>query len=627
MDSSTFFETYSQIQQINKGGIGVIYLAFHKNLGKQVILKRLTTDQDESFLRHEVDILKNLRHRFLPTIYDFIQIEGSYFIVEDYIQGSDLSYYINNRIPVPEEYIVKWMKQMCEVLEYLHTRSPAVIHSDIKPGNIMIDTNGDICLIDFNISVLCGDRVSVIGFSNYYCAPEQLNKAKNPAVKVPIDARTDIYSTAATFYTLMTGRLPSAEKRNRPLSKMELPYQEGLLRLIDKAMSPKMSDRWQSARQMRSQFDHLERLTKKSRILTAVSAGLALVLAVSVAALIYGSRMNRRQQYTDAISAIESRYGREGPVADLADEIRTFVNRQENQTYLSKDNAKLAQLYAILAEYHIGQDTTSGYASAAEYYSLAWNAISDSDALESVKQEYAVNYAVALSLNGEIRKAEQFVSSFAWSNELVGVALRIGAAYQAADYEEVMSLAGTIPAGRDFPSLRSQLYKTVAIAAQMDSVHAEEDVALAVSLLEQEAQKLPSDNNYRFLSSYCLTAGNMTGNSSYYGKSSEYYTKIANKTEQDKLNQAETLAATRQYAQCISLAKSVVSHDQTELCRQNFILSLAYFGNGSNELAKNYWDRMTRYYLEIPARRRSQALDVNAIERLGNQLGVELPGE
>ena len=627
MDSTTFYETYSQVTQINKGGIGVIYLAFHNNLGKQVILKRLTTDQDESFLRHEVDILKNLRHRFLPTIYDFIQIEGSYFIVEDYIQGSDLSYYINNRIPVSEEYIVKWMKQMCEVLEYLHTRSPAVIHSDIKPGNIMIDTNGDICLIDFNISVLCGDRVSVIGFSNYYCAPEQLYKANNPASKIPIDARTDIYSTAATFYTLMSGRLPSADKRNRPLANMDLPYQEGLLRLIDKAMSPKMSDRWQSAKQMRSQFDHLERLTKKFRVLAGVSAGLALVLAVSVAAMLYVGRMNRLQQYTDALSAIESRYNREGPGDSLAEEIRTFVNRQENQSYLSKDNAKLAQLYAILAEYQIGLDTTSGYASAAEYYRLAWDAISDSDALESVKQEYAVNYAVALSLNGESRRAEQFVSSFAWSNELVGTAIRIGAAYQTSDYEEVMTLAGTIPPGRDFQSLRTQLYKTVAIAAQMDSVHAEEDVALAVSLLEQEAQQLPSDNNYRFLASYCLTAGNMTGNSSYYGKSSDYYKRISNKTEQDKLNQAENLAATKQYAQCISLAKSVVSYDQAELCRQNFILSLAYFGSGNNELAKNYWRQMTRYYLEIPERRRDQVIDSDAITRLGNQLGVELPGE
>ena len=627
MDSSAFYETYSQITQINKGGTGVIYLAFQKNLGKYVILKRLTINQDESFIRREVDILKNLRHRFLPVIYDFINIEGSYFIVEDYIEGCDLSYYSKNKIAVPEEYIIKWMKQMCEVLEYLHTRTPAVIHSDIKPGNIMIDTNGDICLIDFNISVLCGDRVSVIGFSNYYCAPEQLQKARNPGSKVPIDARTDIYSTAATFYTLLTGLLPSPERRNKPLANMGLAYHEGLLRLIDKAMAPKMSDRWQSAKQMRGQLDHLDRLTKKSHVLMGLSAVLALVLIASVASGVIGAHLKKQHSYLDTLSALEMQYQNTGVDAALESEIRGFISAQEHQSVLEQNAIRLAQLYAILAEYQMGLDTTSGYASAAEYYRQAWELIKDSDAMEIVKQEYATNYAVALSLSGEMAKAEQFSQSFPWSNELVGIAIRIGGAYRNGNYSEVLEFAKTIPPGSDFQSLRSQLYKTVAVAAEMDPVNTAESIALAVSLLEKQANSAPSETIYRFLSSYCLTAGNFTGEKEYYKKSSEYYGKISQKTEEDKLTQAETLVATQKYSEGISLLKEISSYDQALLCRQNFLFSLAYFGNGDYEKAQKYWKVMMQYYTAIPERRREQIIDTAAIQKLSQQLGVSFPEE
>lgn len=627
MDTNAFYATYTQIQQINKGGTGVIYLAFHRNLGKYVILKRLTIHQDESFIRREVDILKNLRHRFLPTIYDFIEIEGSYFIVEDYIKGSDLTYYINNRITVPEEYVVKWMKQMCEVLEYLHTRQPAVIHSDIKPGNIMVDTNGDICLIDFNISVLCGDRVSVLGFSNYYCAPEQLIKARNPDNKVPIDARTDIYSTAATFYSLLTGRLPSAEQRNRPLAQMDLPYHEGLLRLIDKAMAPKMTDRWQSAKQMRAQFDHLSLLTKRSHFLMGLSAVLCVALLLTACGVAYGSYRNRQQEYAVSLTTIETRYGKEGASEDLVSYVRSFMNQQQYESFLEKDGVALAQLYAILAEYHMGQDTMSGYASASEYYHKAWEEINRTDAVESVKQEYAINYAVALSLSGEGAKATRFAETYLRSNELVSLAIQIGGEYQNGGYAEVLRLAHSIPPGTDYPSIRIRLCKTVAQAAGMNTVDAADGIAFAVSVLETQARQTPSDDLYRYIAAYCLNAGNYIKQQEYYRKSSEYYDKISLKTDEDKLNQAETLVAMNRFSDGIALLKEVESYDQALLCRQNFIFALAYYGNGDQTKAKDHCRTMLQFYAAIPERRREQILDTEAIRRLCQQLGVAFAEE
>ena len=147
--------TYQILDRIGSGGMGVIYLAYHLNLQKYVVIKRIK----DNFVgrieaRGEVDIMKNLSHSYLPHIYDFIQLGTEIYTVMSYIEGYDFSYYVKNNYRFSEEQITKWLSQCLEVLEYLHTRTPAIIHRDIKPGNIMLDNEENICLIDFNISLM-----------------------------------------------------------------------------------------------------------------------------------------------------------------------------------------------------------------------------------------------------------------------------------------------------------------------------------------------------------------------------------------------------------------------------------------------------------------------------------------
>ena len=143
---------YTIIRHLGKGGIGEIYLAYHENLRKQVIVKKVKDHcVDIMDSRIEVDILKNLHHRYLPQVYDFIQVNGGIYTVMDYIPGYDLEYYCNRQMHFSEEQLLFWMQQLLEVLDYLHTRKPPILHCDIKPANIMIQEDGDICLIDFNI--------------------------------------------------------------------------------------------------------------------------------------------------------------------------------------------------------------------------------------------------------------------------------------------------------------------------------------------------------------------------------------------------------------------------------------------------------------------------------------------
>lgn len=158
---------YQILQEIGAGGIGVIFLAEDLNLRKRVVVKKIKENfVDNLATRSEVDILKNLRHTYLPQVYDFFQDGNEVYTVMDYIEGYDLQVYLMQQIEIPETEILKWLWQLLEVLKYLHSQNPPIYHCDIKPANIMITTGGDVCLIDFNIS-LGDDEKTLKGLSKW----------------------------------------------------------------------------------------------------------------------------------------------------------------------------------------------------------------------------------------------------------------------------------------------------------------------------------------------------------------------------------------------------------------------------------------------------------------------------
>ena len=125
---------YQIIREIGKGGTGVIYLGYHFRLQKQIVIKKIKEDfTGRVNVRAEADILKKLHHTYLPQVYDFLAVGTGIYTVMDYIPGHDLQYYLDNGYSFPEKTVIRWMKQLCEVLCYLHTQKPKILHSDIKP--------------------------------------------------------------------------------------------------------------------------------------------------------------------------------------------------------------------------------------------------------------------------------------------------------------------------------------------------------------------------------------------------------------------------------------------------------------------------------------------------------------
>ncbi len=168
-------DTFDQMTEIGSGGGGTVFRAHHKRLDKEVVLKKIHTNQLKTInSRAELDILKNLKNNYIPQIIDFIEYGDAVYTVMEYIPGQSFAQLLKQNIRFSQKDAVKWMRQLCEVVDYLHSQKPPIIHCDIKPANVMLTPQGNICLIDFNISGLKTEEgIASIGYSDGYAPVEQ----------------------------------------------------------------------------------------------------------------------------------------------------------------------------------------------------------------------------------------------------------------------------------------------------------------------------------------------------------------------------------------------------------------------------------------------------------------------
>ena len=174
-------EIYEIEQMIGSGGGGIVYLGRHLRLNKQVVLKadKRTLATRPEALRREVDMLKNLSHMYIPQVYDFVEQNGVVYTVMDFIQGESLDKLLDRGEYPSQPQVIQWAVQLLEALKYLHSRPPhGILHGDIKPANIMLRPNGDICLIDYNIALALGEDGAVrVGASRGYASPEHYGQS------------------------------------------------------------------------------------------------------------------------------------------------------------------------------------------------------------------------------------------------------------------------------------------------------------------------------------------------------------------------------------------------------------------------------------------------------------------
>lgn len=202
---------YRILHKVGQGGMSAVYLALDERAGGQWAVKEVrragVSDSRavEQGMIAEKNILKRLNHTNLPHIVDVIENEERFLIVMDYIQGHSLKELLDEAGAFAQEDVVRWGKQMCNVLAYLHAQDPPIIYRDLKPANIMLKPDGDIKLIDFGTAreYKTGSPEDTINIGTIgYAAPEQYGGMGQS------DARTDIYCLGVTLYQLATGKNP-----------------------------------------------------------------------------------------------------------------------------------------------------------------------------------------------------------------------------------------------------------------------------------------------------------------------------------------------------------------------------------------------------------------------------------
>ncbi len=317
---------YEIQQQIGSGGGGVVYLGRHLRLNKLVVLKadKRSLNTKPEILRREVDMLKKLSHTYIPQVYDFVQEDGIVYTVMDYIDGESLDQVLKRGALPPQSQLIQWACQLLEALCYLHSQPPhGILHADIKPANIMLRPNGDICLIDYNIALALGENGAVkVGYSQGYASPEHYGvegASQIPGVlpesgtgtgsstgstksrkSVMLDVRSDIYSLGATLYHLISGRRPPKDPAQLEPLGPEC-CSPSVAAIIQKAMAREPERRYQTAEEMLTAFRQLplrdKRVLRRKRRIRLVAGILILMFLAGGACTFVGlKRLERRQE-------------------------------------------------------------------------------------------------------------------------------------------------------------------------------------------------------------------------------------------------------------------------------------------------------------------------------------------
>jgi len=267
---TTFAGRYELIEELGKGGMGRVYKVFDKKIKEEVALKLLKPEisGDEKTIErftNELKFSRKIVHKNVCRMYDLNEEEGTYYIIMEYVPGEDLNGFIKRAAPLSIGKSISIAKQICKGLSEAH--SAGVVHRDLKPGNIMIDKDGNARIMDFGIARslkaegITGEGL-IIG-TPQYMSPEQVEGKK-------ADQRSDIYSLGIILYEMMTGRVPF--EGDTPLSialkhKTEIPKDpreineqvpEELSHVILKCMEKDKEKRYQKVEGLLSELSDIE---------------------------------------------------------------------------------------------------------------------------------------------------------------------------------------------------------------------------------------------------------------------------------------------------------------------------------------------------------------------------------
>jgi serine/threonine protein kinase len=242
--------------------MGEVFKAHDPVLNRFVAVKTIvgSLDANEDLrlrFQREAQSAARLNHPNIITVYDFGEEEGKIFMAMELLEGTDLREIIKSQRPLNLHQRLRLMEQICDGLGFAHAKE--IVHRDLKPGNVHIQPNGQVKIMDFGLARLASSDMTktglIMGTPNYM-SPEQVQGKR-------VDSRSDVFSLGAVFYELFSHRKPFAAEsihatmfkvvqcEREPLVKWVPDLPPSLVQLVDKTLAMEPIDRFQNATEVR----------------------------------------------------------------------------------------------------------------------------------------------------------------------------------------------------------------------------------------------------------------------------------------------------------------------------------------------------------------------------------------
>jgi tRNA A-37 threonylcarbamoyl transferase component Bud32 len=251
-----YFPKLEVLELLGQGGMGAVYKARQPKLDRLVALKVLPPEaaRDSAFAERftrEARALARLNHANIVTVHDFGQVDGLYYFLMEYVDGSNLRQIMREGRLTPTQSL-KLIPQICDALQFAHEEG--IIHRDVKPENLLVDRKGRLKMADFGLAKLFGNRTGEYTLTGpwqvmgtlHYMAPEQM---EHP---LAVDHRADIYALGVVIYEMLTGQLPLG--RFAPPSQ-RTPLDARIDRVVHRALEGDPGNRYQSMSEMKADLD------------------------------------------------------------------------------------------------------------------------------------------------------------------------------------------------------------------------------------------------------------------------------------------------------------------------------------------------------------------------------------